>query len=180
MATVNWNDVVNQAEEGPQPVPDGTYNAYVESAEGKMAGTGAPMVVAVFKIADGPYAGRSIFNNFVLTKNNPNAMGFFIQHMGVLGVDRSTITQLSTDEFTAMQQLAQMITGKYATITVSHRVWEGRTFNDVKGLKAYSGTPGAPAPAPAPAAPVPPAAPAAPAPVAPAAGGTVPPPPPPF
>lgn len=159
---------MNQAEEGPEPVPDGPYNVEVETAQSKPAGSGKPMVVVVFKILDGPYAGKKVWNNFVLTEDNPNALGYFFSHMSAMGIDQSTIAQMAPPDQGGMDQLAQMLVGRRATITVGHRQWQGQTRNQVGDVKPYVGTQGqvpqAPAPAsPAPASP-PPAAPQAPAP----------------
>jgi hypothetical protein len=151
MGTVDWNKIVQDAEEGPQPVPDGPYNAYVESAEGKLSQNGSPMVVAVFKIADGPYAGKVIWNNFVLSPDKPAALGYFLAHMGVLGVSQQQIMQLPQDEMLAMQTLAPLIVGKWAALDVGHRVWNGKVYNQVNDLKPYGGqVAAAPAPVAAP------------------------------
>lgn len=67
-----------------------------------------------------------------------------------------------------MQQIASVLPGRYATVDVGHRMWNGQNRNQVNGVKPYAG--GAPtAPAVAPPAPaVGTAAPLAPPP----AGGT--------
>jgi hypothetical protein len=97
------------------------------------------MVVAVLKVVTGPYAGKTVWHNFVLTEDNPNALGWFFKHMAALGIDQSTIAALPPPEQGGLEQLAQMIVGRYVTANVGHRLWQGSTRNQLGDIKPYGG-----------------------------------------
>ena len=61
---------VNLAEEnsGFGPIPAGTYQAYVFDVKAKTFSTGSQGFAVQYKIADGPYKGKIIFDNIVLTE----------------------------------------------------------------------------------------------------------------
>ncbi len=82
MPSSSWNELMGSAETAGQAVPDGPYDVVVESAKKAMSSNQKPMVVAVFKIINGPHAGSTIWNNFVITEGNPNALGFFFEPAG--------------------------------------------------------------------------------------------------
>jgi hypothetical protein len=139
MAGKSWGDLLGQAEAGPEPIPDGIYDFVVSTAKSQPAKTGAPMVVAVLKVVSGPYAGKTVWHNFVLTEDNPNALGWFFKHMAALGIDQSTIAALPPPEQGGLEQLAQMIVGRYVTANVGHRLWQGSTRNQLGDIKPYGG-----------------------------------------
>jgi hypothetical protein len=106
--SMNWKDLIDEAGGIDfTPVPAGTYNVVADKAEATTASTGKPMVKVVFKIEDGPQAGRLIYNNFVVSSDNPNALKFFFKHMAVFG--------MSTEFFDmnpSMGQVAGQVQGK--------------------------------------------------------------------
>lgn len=159
MTTASWQDLYREAElaGGGQPVPPGDYDVVVEEAVGTQTGNGKPMIKVKFKIITGPHAGRRIFNNFVVSSENANALSFFFQHMGVLGVDPSVWPQVQPG-VAGLQQVAPILVGRQARIGGEHRDWQGRPQFDVKkiapptpGIVASAeGQPAQPQPQPAP------------------------------
>lgn len=153
MATSTWEELLGAADKegGGEALPVGNYDVMVEAAEHKVAQSGNNMIVAVFNVVNGPHAGAKVYNNFVFIPENPKSLGFFFQHMAIFGVNRETLMAMPPPP-ESLVTVAGMIVGKYATITIAHRQWEGRTQNDVKKIVAYAaGVPVASAPAPAPA-----------------------------
>lgn len=156
MPTIDWNDLMNTAGTAMEPVPIGEYDVELTKAEATSSSTGKPMWKVVFKITSGPHAGRNIWNNFTLSTENNNALGFFFAHMKALGLDRDFFARQPTPE-----QIAGALEGKHARIKVGHRPFQGVNRNDVKAIMPPLGAPnGATSSAVAPPPPPPPPAPA--------------------
>ncbi len=153
MPSNTWSELMGQAETAGQAVPDGTYDVVVESAKKAMSSNNKPMVVAVFKIINGPHAGMSVWNNFVISEGNPNALGFFFEHMATLGATSDFFAQIPPPP-EGLDYVANKIVGQHATIIVSTREWRNTIRNQVDAIKPFLGVvtqaPEAPAPAPAP------------------------------
>lgn len=136
---VNFNDLLKAADDaGFSIVPASDYEAEVATAEAKTTSTGKNQIAIRFKILAGPQAGKSVFNNFVISPDNANALGFFFRHMAALGLER---------EFFAgnppLNQAAALLVGKRATITVAVEQWNGADRNRVNGVKkSGAGLPG--------------------------------------
>src|SRR5512146_1057428 len=85
---MNWDDLLKIADgAGFPPLPVGEYLVVVDKAEAKQSQTGKDMIKVVFRVVAGPSANRTIFNNFVLSPESPNAVGFFFRHMTAMGLD---------------------------------------------------------------------------------------------
>lgn len=66
MAVIKMNlDTIN---EGFTPIPEGEYEAYVFEVEKKTFRSGNEGYAVTYNIAEGPYQGRKIFDNIVLTE----------------------------------------------------------------------------------------------------------------
>jgi hypothetical protein len=155
MPTNSWNDLMGSAESAGQAIPDGLYDVVVESAKKAKTSNQKDMVVAVFKVINGPYTGSTVWNNFVISTDNPNALGFFFEHMATLGATSDFFAQIPPPP-EGLDYVANKIIGTHATITVSSREWGGSMRNQVDAVKPYAGSvavapaPGVPvAPAPA-------------------------------
>ena len=141
MTTMPWSQLIAEAEAGGagEPVPEGPYRCEVTKAEAKTASTGKSMVVAGFKILDGPYAGRPLYNNFVLTTDNPNALAWFFKNMASMGL---------TKEFFGMnpslEAVAAQLVGKRCILNVGVKSYNNEMRNEVKGVTADPSGQGAP------------------------------------
>jgi len=150
--SMNWQDLIQQAEEGGTyvAIPDGSYQAFVQDATTKSASTGKQMIVAVFEVLSGPHKGRRVWNNFTITRDNPNALAWFFKHMAALGLDKSFFAMGPSIEAVAAQ-----MKGKQCVIDVASKVWNGETRNDIKKIAPLTGAqatgPMGPSPAAAPA-----------------------------
>lgn len=144
MASASWQDLIKNAAEGPKPVPDGPYDVVVETASGdKPASTGKPMIKLKLKIVAGPQQGQPIYDQIVLTEDNPNALGFFFENLAALGVDQSRLASFPPPDQGGMAYIAQAIVGAYATVDVGHRMWNGQTRNQINKYRPYQGGQGA-------------------------------------
>lgn len=178
MPTRSWGDLLQDAGDnagGFEALPEGDYDLSVKEAEATIAkSSGRKMFAVKFAVEGGPHNGRLIWHNFVLTEDNPVAMGYFFRNMNALGLNSA---YFQTDP--ADHQVAQAMIGRKFRGQVVIKKWQGQDRNEVKAFFPAAGAglgappPGA-APAPAfaapppvaqPAPPAPPAAPPAPAPV---------------
>lgn len=186
MTTIDFGKLMQDAGEGFQPVPTGPYNVQVVKSTAVTSSTGKPMIKVQLQIMGGPHDGRRLFDQFVISADNANALSFFFEHMAAFGLDRSFFAANPT-----MDVVAATLMNRQALVTVSIKQYKGSDKNEVDSYRpimggqigavgaapAFGPGPGAaPAPvAPPPAAPIPVAAPVAPvappvaAPVAPAA-----------
>lgn len=190
MTSISWNDLIKNSAGSFDPLPSGDYDVVCVSAEAAQTQNGKAMVKAKFRVQGGPHDGRHIWNQFVISPENPNALSFFFQHMKVFGMDENFFAQLppvnadlgANDP--SLQRIASTMLNRPARVTVNQRSWNGQMRNNITAIKAPLGpagtvapqaaTPGvptatpqpAPMQAPAPAQPVPapvsPPAPAAP------------------
>lgn len=132
----DWNDLIGESETAFEPLPEGEYAMVVEKAEAVKTQKGKDMIKVVFRVEVGPHAGKTVFNNFVVSPENNKAIAFFLRHMGALGI--------SLDYFKTnpkMTQVAHDLLGKRATVKLSIRTWEGVKQNDVKSILPPSGAP---------------------------------------
>lgn len=180
MTVINFSELMSSAGEGFSPIPEGTYNAQVYKAEAAPSKKGKAMLRVQFKVLGGPQNDRIVFTNFTISPESPNALGFFFRHMAALGLSGEYFAQNP-----AMEQVAEALVGRQASITVNIEPYQGVPRNQIKDVKPMQGAPAMAAqPVAQAAAPVmpaaPPAAPVAPpvAPPAPPAAPAVPAPPP--
>lgn len=155
MGVVNYAQLMESAEE-PQaytPLPPGTYDVRVESAEVKQTKTGKVMYALTLVVTSGNHAKRKLWNNMVVSPESPKAMGFFFRDMAVLGATREFF-QTDPDE----SAVAAKIIGADAKARVDLQS-NDPTRNEVRGLQPAGGSSPAQAPAAAAAAPAPPKSP---------------------
>lgn len=176
MTSVNWNDLVRDAGTSLEPIPDGDYDFIVKDSKFKPSKDGKRMWEIKCAVENGPQVNRLVWDNLVVSPENPNALGFFFRKMAALGLNAEFFKTNPSDS-----QIEQALRGRRFRGTVGHRSWQGIARNTLNAYFPAAGmAPGnvppaaapAPAPAPAPAAPAPAPAPAAapaPAPAAPAA-----------
>lgn len=126
---VNFADLAKEAEGAFEPVPVGTYECIVNSAQMKTASTGKLMYALTYKIQDGPHAGRIFYNNVTISPENPKAMRMFFKNMLAMGI---------TQDFWATNpqpgSVCGMLEGAPVIVTIAHREWAGEMQEDVKRL----------------------------------------------
>lgn len=151
MASASFSDLLKAAQDaGFSNCPPGTYDVRVVAGEAKQTGAGKDMIVVKFEIIGGPHGGRKIPNNFVISPENANALGFFFRHMRAMGLDDAYFSQNPPP-----QKVAADLVGKTCRIEVGTRTWNGEEREDVKKIMpplANASTPAGPqtmAPTPA-------------------------------
>lgn len=175
MSTINWADLVKNAGEAAsntnyEPLPDGDYELKVIQAETKTTQTGKTMFKVTNEVQGGPYAKRRVWDQLVVTTDNPKAMNMFFMKASAMG-----LTSAFFDSNPTNAQIEQALNGRTFRATLGKRTYNGTESNEIKryypiqsAAPAAATTAGAsvpppppapsaapaPAPAPAPAAPV--------------------------
>lgn len=156
-----------------EPLDNGDYDIEVTACDAVTSGNGKPMLKAKMKVISGPHMNRPIINNFVLSLDNAVAVSIFFRQMKCFGLTDQFFAALGPSG--SLDPVAAALVGRRARLTLGQREWAGEMRNEVKGVKPYTGAPGAPGvggPNPGPVMAPPPSAPSpapAPAPVAPPA-----------
>lgn len=154
MAEQSWGDLLKQAEaEGftSRLVDQGQHNAVVEQTNHKRTSTGKPQVGVMYRIVGGAFDGATLWDNIILTADNPKAMKIWFEKWRALGVSIDDFSTLPSGE-AAMPVLADMVIGRAAVIQVTHEEWNGEKRAKVKPkrpLEAHELSVSASAPAPA-------------------------------
>lgn len=92
-----------------EPIPDGKYTVFVDTAELKEAKNGKPMLALRLEILEGPHRGRKLFKNNVIQQNTVailkqdlTRMGYAIDKLSELDpvdlLDRKLEVQKKTKE----------------------------------------------------------------------------------
>jgi hypothetical protein len=131
--TINWSDLHKDA----TTVLTGDFPVVVTSATAAQSSTGKPMIKATLKIESGTFAGRSLFNNFNVTADNPSAMRIFFGQMSVLGLGTAFWNSNPT-----LEQVADALVRRRAIVTVGSRQWQGTDREQIENWKPAVGGPG--------------------------------------
>lgn len=161
MGSASWKQLAATAETGDyEPIPPGVYDFVVKTAECKETQTGKDMFKISAAVENGPHAGRIVWDNLVVSPENPKAMGMFFMKFAKMGL---TASNLFDHEPTNEQICSRLIGARFRGEVVID-TYQGREGNKIKNYKDASvpDGPGVPPP-PATVGPVPPAPPAVPA-----------------
>lgn len=130
MTQANFADLLKAAEDaGFSNCPPGTYDARIVAGEAKQTSAGKDMIVVKYEIIGGPHGGRKVPNNFVISPENANALGFFFRHMRAMGLDGAYFAQNPLP-----QKVAADLVGRECRIEVGTRTWNGEEREDVKKI----------------------------------------------
>ena len=135
-SSFSFADLITAAEQaGFFVFPDGTYDVVVHSAEATKASTGKHMIKVQYSVATGPYAGSSarIRDQFVLSPDNGQALGFFFRKMEAHGLPKAYFAQFAgTGIENALPHVAAALTGRAVRVEVGQREYNGQQQNEVK------------------------------------------------
>lgn len=128
---------------------EGDFPVVIVEAEAKKTSSGdKDMIKYKAKIESGPYAGRPVWGNFTISPESPGAMRILFAHWAVLGIDGAWF---QANPQAPVQQIAQAIIGRKATVTLGVRQWNGQDREEVQAWKApqfggggFNGLPGGP------------------------------------
>jgi hypothetical protein len=132
--SINWGELLEQSGGAFEPLPKGTYDVYVDTAEATKSSTDKVMFKVRFKVEGGPYAGRTVYNNITLTTDNPNALRMFFLNMKAMGLDQSYFAENPHPD-----TVAAALVGQRATVSVDHGIYHGQMRENVKSLMPRAG-----------------------------------------
>lgn len=132
MTTYDFSKLLQDAKAGGAwPLGDYDFEVVDTMVKASSNGSGNEMIVAKLRCLVGPYANKSITNNFVLSADNPNALNIFFRHMTAFGLDERFFAQIGSGDLTPV---AAALKGRRARITIGHRQWNGAMQNDIKAI----------------------------------------------
>ena len=138
MAEQNWKDLHKDA----MTTLTGDFPVIIVEANAAKSQNDKDMIKYKAKIESGPYAGRAITGNFVVSPESSGAMRMFFLHMAVLGLDDAF---WSANPNAPMEQVAKALEGRRAIATFGTRQWQGQDREEIQAWKKPTG-PGGNAP----------------------------------
>jgi hypothetical protein len=155
MPTINWSSHIEAAGDATDEVlPKADYDFEIVGAEHRTTQTGKDMFVVRCRIIDGPFKGRVLYNNFVISPDSQVAMGIFFRHMKALGLGLDFFKSQPSNE-----QVLDALEGVVFRGSVGTETYQGSERNAIKNFfpatrPAGGGSVPPPPPAPAPAPPL--------------------------
>lgn len=148
MATANWADMDAAAEEALKPAPEGQYIIEIKSCTEKESSDKKPQFAFNFKIAEGPYKGKTVFHTITFNDEKPTALVMAREFLASIGF-KSIADWGNTDP----KQRLEIVVGRRVEADVQINEWKGRQSNRVRrvirGLASGApNTPGGIAPPP--------------------------------
>lgn len=121
----------NHAEAGTtdfELLPEGKYEAIIESGTLKKASTGSDGIEFVLKVRDDvegqKFGGRKLWYRLWFTENTTGMVNGFLDSIGTP----------DGKEFSSAQEMADYATGRAVVAVVKHKLYEGKTSEDTKYL----------------------------------------------
>lgn len=114
---------------GFEALPNDEYEVVVTDAKAKVASTGRNMIETKYRVENGPYKGRTIFNNFVIVTDNTTAKSIFFRNMAAMG--------LKTEFFRnnpSLEDVADALVERRCRVRVSTRTYGGQERNQVDAV----------------------------------------------
>lgn len=118
-----------------EPMPKGDYLMALKTLTEKQTRKGDDMITAAFEVTEGEHQGRLVFENFLLTHDNPDVPEFsankvtkFLKSVGVtggfdeLGHDYSKLEEYSGTPFIATIDYADPYTNRDGKLTIGNRI----------------------------------------------------------
>jgi hypothetical protein len=144
MPEFNWGELMSEAGATLQPIPDGEYELQVTGAKAMTTSNNKPMLSVRYQVTAGPHTSRPVWNNFIISRESPNALGFFFRHMNAHGLGAEYFQSNPS-----MEQVADALVGRQVHATIGHKPYQGETRNEVSKFTPTQ-VPGGVVPSPAP------------------------------
>ena len=134
MADFNYQALVQEAKDSGasttyEPLPNGEYNVVVDKAEAKQSKKGDPQLVVVFKVTDGPFKGRLMWQYMTFIPGNSVGLAINFRQLDTLGATPIL------EQGGSLAQVGGFLMGKTAIVKTEQRQSGDKVFNDVKDVK---------------------------------------------
>jgi hypothetical protein len=146
MSEYNWNQLMAEADQGIVPIPAGEYEMQVGTAVVAATGNGKDMIKVRYNVVAGPHIGRPVFNNFTISPESSQSMGFFFRQMKAHGLGPDFFGRNPTP-----QQVAENLVGKLVHVKIKIEPYQGEDRNKPDGFSPSQLPGGAATAVPAPA-----------------------------
>ena len=130
MSTLNWGDLIKEAGDtagGFDPLPDGDYDLQIVEATAAVSQSGKTMFKVKAQVQTGAHAKRLVWDNLVVSTDNPTALGIFFRKMNALGLGREFFATSPTNA-----QIEAAMKSKFFRAQVGSRTWQGQKKNEIK------------------------------------------------
>lgn len=148
MPLKSWSSLIEDADgafDDLTPLPPADYNFEITKSEAKLSGNGKQMWKITCKVTDGPYKNRLVWSQFVLSPDNPTALGIFFRQMSAVGIGKDYFAQNPSDH-----QLAEELIGKVFRGQVGLTTFQGTERNEIKSYSPIKSAPNSAPKGPAP------------------------------
>lgn len=139
MDTINFSELLESADDLQgifDDIPRDRYNLEVFSADAKTSSTGKPMIETQLRIYEGDFTNRRVFNYFVLSVDNSQALGIFFQDMNAFGLSEKYFRGLGNqNDLTA---IAHALVGRKASALLDPYQYDSKTRYNVKFFRAVN------------------------------------------
>lgn len=146
MGSINWKDLMESASDSNyDPLPADQYDVTLSTVELVKSASGKDMFKIRHKVESGPYAGRIVFDQWVISLDNDEkgaqSRSILARKMRAVGIDPAFFASAPSTE-----AVGKTMIGKRCSIRVSIREWQGQSRNQVDAIiPAKSQGPSAPA-----------------------------------
>lgn len=134
MGSTNWKQMRKEA----TATLEGDFTVVITETSVKKTGTGKDKISCKMKVESGPFAGRVVFNDFIVSPESPNAMRMFFQHLAVLGLDDDFFDTLP-DDVDNLPIIANALKNRRGVVTMGTEKYQGQDRERVKGWKPAEG-----------------------------------------
>jgi hypothetical protein len=132
---INWADLHRDA----TTILEGDFPVVVSESVATKSSNDKPMIKVKLRVESGPKAGQTLFSQFVLSAENPNAMRIFFGQMSIFGLDSAFFARNAS---ASLEVIAQALVGRRAIAVVEAREWNGTQRENIKEYKKALGGPG--------------------------------------
>jgi len=134
-----WKDLLQEAQASGgggnyEPLPNGQYDVKIVKSSHKIAQSGKSMFEVEMQVVSGPHANRRVWNRFVVTPENPKALGYFFSNMRILGLTTEFFAAQPSDD-----QVAAALENKVCRVELGQSEYNGSVRNEVKKILAAEG-----------------------------------------
>jgi hypothetical protein len=109
----SWQSLIDEAGSSGDVLPAADYDVRIVKSVPKMSGNGKLMYVITCEVTTGPYEGRQVSSNIVVTHDNPIALAVFFRQMNAIGMGKEFFAA-NPDDF----QVADAMLGREFRIQV--------------------------------------------------------------
>ena len=135
MSTINWASLHKDA----TTILEGEFTVVVVESVATKSSNDKPMIKVKHRVESGPKAGQTLFDQFVISAENGNAMRIFFGQMAIFGLDSGFFQRNSN---APLETIAQALLGRRAVAVVEPREWNGTLRETIKEYKKALGGPG--------------------------------------